>query len=134
MSEATHAGFRANEQFTGPWYEATGPCSHQVRDDVNKKYFKGNNQSQQRSIDILNILIDVVPEHRNDFGSHRGYATWGNQIHTEIIMDFANRYAKTHRSKRIRDQFIHKWIMERLYRFPDGLRVQKLQKEFYSLA
>lgn len=118
----------------GPWYESAGPCSPQVRDDVYNKYFKGKNNSEKRSIDIQNILIDVIPNHRNDFGSFRGYATFGYQIHKDIIKDFTKKYAQTHRSKRIRDNFIKDWIIDRLYRFPDGLRVQKLKKEFYDNA
>tara|TARA_B100000902_G_C27250231_1_gene884862 strand:+ start:256 stop:699 length:444 start_codon:yes stop_codon:yes gene_type:complete len=118
----------------GPWYESAGPCSPQVRDDVYNKYFKGKNNSDKRSIDIQNILIDIIPNHRNDFGSYRGYATWGKELHHRIKMEFAKCYAQTHRSKRIRDNFIKDWIVDRLYRFPDGLRVQKLKKEFYDNA
>ena len=70
--------------------------SHQVRDDVYNKYFKGKNNSEKRSIDIQNILMDVVPEHRNDFGSYRGYCIWGSEIHHNIIMEFAKKYAQTH--------------------------------------
>ena len=117
-----------------PWYESTGPCSHQVRDDVYNKYFKGKNNSEKRSIDIQNILMDVVPEHRNDFGSLRGYATFGRQIHKGIIKEFARKYAETHKSKRIRNEFIRHWINHSLYRFPNGLRDQKLKEEFYDNA
>mgnify|MGYP001252077710 CR=1 FL=1 len=100
----------------------------------NKETYRSKNNSEKRSIDIQNILIDVIPNSRRDFGSFRGYATFGYQIHKDIIKDFTKKYAQTHRSKRIRDNFIKDWIVDRLYRFPDGLRVQKLKKEFYDNA
>lgn len=117
----------------GPWYESAGPCVPQVRDDVYNKYFKGKNNSEKRSIDIQNILIDVIPNSRRDFGSFRGYATFGYQIHKDIIKDFTKKYAQTHRSKRIRDNFIKDWVIDRLYRFPDGLRLEKLKDNFNNL-
>ena len=51
-----------------------------------------------------------------------------------IIMEFTKCYAQKHRSKRIRDTFIRDWVIDRLYRFPNGLRVQKLKKQFYDNA
>jgi hypothetical protein len=115
-----------------PWYQSSGPCSHQVRDDVFNKFFKS--KDIHRNTKILDILIDVVPEHRNDFGSYRGYACFGNQIHDEIKNQFALEFAKKNHFTKIRNDFIHGWIMNRLYRFPDGFRVKELKKEFYDLA
>jgi len=125
---------RLNSTTGGPWYESTGPCSPQVRDDVYNKYFKGKNNSEKRSIDIQNILIDVVPNHRKDFGSYRGYSMWGGELHNRIKIEFAKKYAQMYRSKRIRDKCIKEWVIDRLYRFPNGLRVQKLKEEFYNNA
>ncbi len=115
-----------------PWYQSSGPCSHQVRDDVFNKFFKS--KAIHRNTKILDILIDVVPEHRNDFGSYRGYACFGNQIHDEIKNQFALEFAKKNHFTKIRNDFIHGWIINRLYRFPDGFRVKELKKEFYDLA
>lgn len=118
----------------GPWYESTGPCSPEIRNDVYNKYFKGKNNSEKRSIDIQNILIDVVPNHRKDFGSYRGYAMWRGELHNRIKIEFAKKYAQMYRCKRIRDKCIKEWVIDRLYRFPDGLRVKELKTEFYNLA
>ena len=111
----------------GPWYECTGPTYTQVRNDVEK--------IAQREIDSLNIDVfknaseKVIPETRNNFGSWRGYGTFGvaNEIYNEVYVAYLTEMEKLKRKKAIKvnnDKFIpcvrhHLWkpggkMMERI--------------------
>lgn len=78
----------------GPWYECTGPTYTQVRSDVEK--------IAQREIDSLNIEVfknaseKVIPETRNNFGSWRGYGTFGvaNEVYNEVYVVYLTEMEK----------------------------------------
>lgn len=57
----------------GPWYEVTGPTAEEVRKMVINKL--GAKYSK--------IVLEVVPDTRNDFGSWRGFYAFG--VLTKII-------------------------------------------------
>ena len=63
----------------GPFYEVTGPSAHNVREDMFKKLKRSEmnpdvNISDQ---DLKKILLENIPDTKTDFGSWRGYATFG---------------------------------------------------------
>ena len=58
----------------GPWYECQGPTAEQVRKDVTK--YISTNSLNQTSL-TNDILLKIIPDSRNDFGSWRGYGTFG---------------------------------------------------------
>ena len=76
---------------SGPWYEQEGPTANYVRKDMfqkikNGKIFKVEIADQH----IERILLEHIPETKTDFGSWRGYGTFGlekailNNIETDI--------------------------------------------------
>ena len=84
----------------GPWYENQGPNAEQVREDV-LKYInvvnKGNDLYEKEKDKIIkDVLIKVIPDSRNDFGSYRGYATFGVKVEIakEVIKEVRLEYAK----------------------------------------
>ena len=78
----------------GPWYECSGPTYTQVRSDVEK--------IAQREIESLNIDVfknaseKVIPESRNNFGSWRGYGTFGvaNEVYNEVYVVYLTEMEK----------------------------------------
>ena len=65
----------------GHWYECQGPNAKQVREDVLKrinivKVGKDVYEKEKDKI-IEDALIKIIPDSRNDFGSWRGYSTFG---------------------------------------------------------
>ena len=67
--------------FDGPWYECAGPTASEVRKDVLKELniIKVNPEVSDKEKDdiIQRVLLEVIPDSRKDFGSWRGYATFG---------------------------------------------------------
>ena len=65
----------------GPWYESVGPTAVEVRVDVLKELniVKVNKQEYDKEKDeiIKRVLMEVIPDNRKDFGSWRGYASFG---------------------------------------------------------
>ena len=81
----------------GPWYQCRGPDVIYVRKNVSEildkftdleKYQKLGNEFLQLK---KNVIKEVIPDDRNDFGSYRGYATFGmgrtlaEEIHQKLL-------------------------------------------------
>ena len=113
----------------GPWYECQGPNAEQVREDV-LKYInivnKGNDLYEKEKDKIItDSLMKIVPDSRNDFGSWRGYGTFGVKIEiaNEVIKEVRIEYAKLILQKK----FIP-ICMEKLYNPDNGLMMNKTKK------
>ena len=79
----------------GPWYECQGPTAKQVREDVLKRIIakigeEVYNDIYEKDKIIKEVLIKIIPDSRNDFGSWRGYSTFGlaQQLTKEVINEF----------------------------------------------
>ena len=75
----------------GPWYEETCPSAAWVRADWLKKLRNGKeNDIIYDENSLCAILYKYIPDTMNNFGSWRGYTTFGldssiqNSIHKEI--------------------------------------------------
>ena len=113
----------------GPWYENQGPNAEQVREDV-LKYInvvnKGNDLYEKEKDKIIkDTLIKVIPDSRNDFGSYRGYSTFGVKVEiaNEVIKEVRLEYAKLILQKK----FIP-ICMDKLYNPDNGLMMKKTSK------
>ena len=113
----------------GPWYENQGPNAEQVREDV-LKYInvvnKGNDLYEKEKDKIIkDTLIKVIPDSRNDFGSYRGYATFGVKVEiaNEVIKEVRLEYAKLILQKK----FVP-ICMDKLYNPENGLMMKKTAK------
>ena len=74
------------------WYETDGPSAADVRKDQLEhliKVFKIEDNNSHGYIVIRNILEEHIPDGRNDFGSWRGYSTFGldNKLKNLIFAD-----------------------------------------------
>ena len=73
------------------WYEMSGPTAEDVRKDVLRelniiKIGKIEFEAERGKI-ITDTIKEIIPDNRNDFGSWRGYSTFGivKEIAKEII-------------------------------------------------
>ena len=76
-----------NNSYVGHWYEQTGPDAKYVRDDIYSKF--KNNLNKINNKELENILLQNIPDSKTDFGSWRGYATFGieEKIYNNIKKD-----------------------------------------------
>ena len=112
----------------GPWYECQGPNAEQVREDV-LKYInivnKGNDLYEKEKDKIIeDALLKIIPDSRNDFGSWRGYATFGVKIElaNEVITEIQRNYAIL----TIKNKFTP-YVTHYLYK-PNGIRMKQVAK------
>ena len=79
---------------SGPWYQECGPSAQEVRNDVmnilkkddNIKYHIDNNDILQK------VLYKIIPDTKTDFGSYRGYKTFGTA--KELAKEVNTEYCK----------------------------------------
>ena len=109
---------------SGPWYECQGPNAKKVREDVlNHINIVNKNKSNSEKDEIIkNALLKIIPDNRNDFGSWRGYATFGVKadIAKEVIKEIQRNYALLTIKKKITPYVLHY-----LYK-PTGIRMKQL--------
>lgn len=107
---------------SGPWYECAGPTAQEVRKDVYKYISSiviGRVQYQKEKDKIIQeSLHNIIPDTRNDFGSWRGYATFGvmKELAELVIKDVRLKYSMFILRKKFTPYVIHK-----LYK-PGGIR------------
>ena len=63
---------------SGPWYETSGPSANSVRNDMFTKIKNGLfSEVEITDENLERILLENIPDTKTDFGSWRGYATFG---------------------------------------------------------
>ena len=112
----------------GPWYEYEGPTVKYVRDDV-KKYITNTlnykiNTPQKKSI-LDDAILKILPDDRNDFGSWRGYATFG--VKTNIAVRVLLEYDHNWSYFILETKFIP-FVLKKLYNPENGRMVKKISK------
>ena len=119
---------------SGPWYEETGPCRQDVIEDLKYNRHVKKFENFEWYDTVINQQIDIYLERNGNFGSYRGYATWTRgALPKRIIEGFAQHLGEIMALKVI-NKYLKEYINERLYRFPDGLRLPYLKSEFYDNA
>jgi len=114
---------------TGPWYECRGPDAEEVRKDHFRKYI---NTIKFKPYKLTKILLKHIPDTMNNFGSYRGYASFGldnyikKNIHYDIILE-------TDKLKNTTVEKIKKWYFENKYR-PDGIGYKKTEEHFAKMV
>jgi hypothetical protein len=112
-----------------PWYECVGPTPKEVRYDVLKyinslKKEKKSYEKEKNKI-INKVLMNIIPDSRNDFGSWRGYSTFGIKVKlaNKIIEKVKLEYSKLIIEKQFLPYCIHK-----LYNPKNGIMMKKIKK------
>jgi len=113
---------------SGPWYECQGPNAEEVRKDVLSfmniiKLGKDEYEKEKDKI-IHDALMKIIPDTRNDFGSYRGYATFG--VKTEIANEVIKEVRKGYALLTIEKKFIPV-VTHQLYK-PNGIMAKKIAR------
>jgi len=125
---------------SGPWYEMSGPSAQIVRNDV-LKYL---NLSKEKQIEykgekdkiIQNALLKIIPDTRTDFGSWRGYTSFGvaKDVSKEVIKEIRIQYAYLNLRKKFKPYIDH-WLYKpggpRMRNLSETTMVGKLKKKHY---
>ncbi|MCH1612111.1 MAG: hypothetical protein L7S72_02335 [Flavobacteriales bacterium] len=112
---------------SGPWYECQGPSAAEVRKDVLSHINIVNVNmldpyKKEKDKIINDALMKVIPDTRNDFGSWRGYSTFGvkNDLTKEVLPIIQKKYAMLVLQKKFTPYVIHQ-----LYK-PGGPRYSQI--------
>ena len=93
----------------GPCYECTGPNAEYVRDDQYRKFSTSLNMSIGfKPYMIMKIIAAKIPDTMSDFGSYRGYATFG--LKSKIIIEIKNMIIV--KKKFLAAEIIYRWWTE----------------------
>ena len=111
---------------SGPWYECQGPTAKQVREDVLKhiNIVNQNKSNPEKDEIIKNALLKIIPNSRNDFGSWRGYSTFG--VKTEIAKEVIEEIQRNYAILTIKNKFTP-YVTHYLYK-PNGVRMKQVAK------
>jgi len=106
----------------GPWYECVGPCVGEVRKDVlnhiNIVQVGVDLYKKEKDKIIQDVIMEVIPDGRNDFGSWRGYSTFG--VKTEIAKIVIGKVRMRYSILILKREFTP-YVMHYLYK-PGGRR------------
>ena len=108
----------------GPWYECQGPTAEQVRKDVSE-YISKNSSNINYPL-TNDILLKIIPDSRNDFGSWRGYGTFG--VAKEIATEVMNEMKKRENALTLLKNSFIPYCMYKLYNPDNGLMMIKTSK------
>jgi hypothetical protein len=110
---------------SGPWYETTGPNAEYVRKDVLYYIIKVGNVEFEKQKIIPDVILKIIPDSRNDFGSFRCYSSFNvkRELAEEVIKEVKIRYAYLI----IEKKFIP-FVTHQLYK-PGGIMAKKVAKE-----
>jgi hypothetical protein len=91
---------------------------------VNYKIFDNSFLIQEKDKIIQDVLMKIIPDSRKDFGSYRGYYTFG--VKKEITNDVINEVRKCYALLTIEKNFIP-IVRHQLYK-PDGIMAKKIAR------
>jgi len=128
--------------YQGPWYECLGPTCEEVRLDLftNFTWFNVKNFPDcfTNPNIIKSIIHKVVPDGRDDFGSHRGYATFvRHELYKEVnqeLKEYMVNYILEKRAWKKLRRHLTPLIIHKLYKPVTGLRYQKSKESFNKLS
>ena len=101
-----------------PWYEDTGPDAKWVREEVLKRMI--SSYPTLPSSYIEKVMLKYIPDTKNNFGSWRGWATFGleKSITNSIKSDLDNGMEAFNKLK----ELLLPCIQHHLYK-PGGIRM-----------
>lgn len=126
--------------FDGPWYECEGPSFIDVRKDLKSKYKKGNHAENdylkkiyiENKFNSHNIIDDIIDERiieNLNFGSWRGYSTFG--VQKDILRNINSCINKKIYAIITLNKKLTPFVSHYLYK-PEGIRTRQLKINFES--
>ena len=123
----------------GPWYQNEGPTVEEMKKEIKEKLMDTGPYSiiWEKKIPYLYLMAinDVIEELKTwPLVSWRGW--WGVRDYKQLkIFENCNEkydeLIKTRAKKKL-ISLLEPYVIHRLYRFPDGLRIKKVKNSFYE--
>jgi len=123
----------------GPWYQNEGPTVEEMKKEIKEKFMDTGQYSTIWKKELpylyLKAINDTIEELKTwPLVSWRGW--WSTKEYKEFaIFEKSeikyNEYMKIRANKQL-IRLLNPYIIHRLYRFPDGLRVKEIRKSFYQ--
>ena len=123
----------------GPWYQNEGPTVEEMKKDIKEKLMDTGPYSTiwKKKVPYLYLkaINDVIEEMDTwPLVSWRGW--WGvkDYQHFKIFEKSDQKYdeyIKIRANKQI-IRLLNPYVIHRLYRFPDGLRIKEIRRSFYQ--
>ena len=123
----------------GPWYQNEGPTVEEMKKEIKEKFMDTGQYSTIWKKELpylyLKAINDTIEELKTwPLVSWRGW--WSTKEYKEFaIFEKSeikyNEYMKIRANKQL-IRLVNPYIIHRLYRFPDGLRVKEIRKSFYQ--
>ena len=123
----------------GPWYQNEGPTVEEMKKDIKEKLMDTGSYSiiWKKKVPYLYLkaINDVIEEMDTwPLVSWRGW--WGvkDYQHFKIFEKSDQKYDEfiKMRAKKNLIRLLNPYVIHRLYRFPDGLRIKEIRKSFYQ--
>ncbi len=123
----------------GPWYQNEGPTVEEMKKEIKEKLMDTGQYSKIWEKEVpylyLKAINDTIEELKTwPLVSWRG---WWGELDIQQFKIFKksdkkyNEYMKIRAAKQL-IRLLNPYIMHRLYRFPDGLRIKEIRKSFYQ--
>ena len=123
----------------GPWYQNDGPTVEEMKKDIKEKLMDTSPYSiiWKKKVPYLYLkaINDVIEELTTwPLVSWRGW--WGvKDYHHFKVFEKSDKkydeYMKIRTTKQL-IRLLNPYIIHRLYRFPDGLRIKEIRESFYQ--
>ncbi len=125
----------------GPWYENEGPTLTEMRQEIKDKFLKKENiyyfiWRKKKPYLYLKAINEIVECESWPLVSWRGWYSVKDSKDTYIIDKAELKYDKLLKelTKKKLSSLLIPYINQRLYRFPDGLRIKHIRESFYQGA
>jgi len=123
----------------GPWYQNEGPTVEEMKKEIKEKFMDTGQYSTIWKKELpylyLKAINDTIEELKTwPLVSWRGW--WSTKEYKEFaIFEKSeikyNEYMKIRANKQL-IRLLNPYIIHRLYRFPDGLRIKEIRESFYQ--
>jgi len=115
-----------------PFYESGGPDYKEVRKDVKNRFYNLNGlcivSVLPENIGLVDQIIEeIIPETRNDFGSYRGYSM--SRLCYNIAVDVLRKY----NAYKTIEKGLLPYIKYKLYNPDDGWVMRQASNRFNQL-
>jgi hypothetical protein len=110
------------------WYENSGPSASQVRQDVFEYIYKKKDNITPLTENIMQeVVLKIIPDTRNDFGSYRGYSTFNitKKIALEVIKEVEIQEVEIQHAISILTEKFTPYVRHYLYK-PNGIRMKQV--------
>ena len=123
--------------FQGPWYQNEGPTVEEMKKDIKEKLMNTGPYSVIWNKKVPYLYLKAINDSIEELGtwplvSWRGWWSVKEYKQIKIFENSDKKYDEfiKKRAKKKLKNLLEPYIYHRLYRFPDGLRINSIKERF----